>query len=127
MYFDNEILFPYHAIPALAGVRGPRWRALVEHVAALPEMHEETLAFMLMMIRLNDCLSCETDCFRALRGCTACSLQVLRRFKGSDDELIERYHKARDEIRRYAAAHPGRVILTETQVQQPSDGLIAAP
>lgn len=111
MYSDNEILFPHHSIPALAAVRGERWRALVEHVGGLPELHEDVLAFMLMMMRLNGCLSCETDSFRAMRGCTACSVQTLRRFKGSDDELIERYHSAQDEIRRYAAAHPGHIIL----------------
>src|SRR5215203_2358551 len=84
MYADNELLFPYHAIPSLKKLRGPRWQALVERVMCLPETHEETLALMLMMVRLNGCVSCETDSYRAMKGCSACAIQTLRRFKGED-------------------------------------------
>ena len=88
MYTDNALLFPRHAIPALKSLRGPEWQALVERVLALPETHEETLAFMLMMIRLNGCLDCETDSYRAMRGCAPCAQQTLRRYKGRDTDLL---------------------------------------
>ena len=68
MYTSNEILFPYHVIPALRKLRGPQWHDLVERILKLPETHEETLAFMMMMIRLNGCMACETDSYRAMRG-----------------------------------------------------------
>jgi hypothetical protein len=99
MYTDNELLFPHQVIATLRDLRGPGWAELVERVMKLDECHEETLAFMLMMIRLNGCLSCETDSYRAMRGCTACTHQVLRRFKGSDDDLLKRYDKALAEVR----------------------------
>lgn len=102
MYKNSYLLFPHEAIPALAEMRGPQWQALVRHIISLPETHEETLAFMLMMIQLNNCYECETDSFRAMRGCTACAVQTLRRFKGEDSALLEAYASALTEIRSFA-------------------------
>jgi hypothetical protein len=102
MYADNAVLFPHRVIPSLQKLRGPKWRELVTHVMTLPECHEETLAFMLMMIRINGCMGCETDSFRAMRGCTACTLQTLRRYKGTDDDLLRSYEEALRDIRQFA-------------------------
>ncbi len=102
MYTDNELLFPRHVIPTLKRLRGPKWKELVERVETLPENHEETLAFMLMMIRIDGCMACETDSYRAMRGCTACAHQTLRRFKGSDEELLALYESALQDIRLFA-------------------------
>jgi len=104
MYANNELLFPHHAIRALGQSRGPDWQALVDHVASLPETHEETLAFMLMMIRLNGCVNCETDSYRAMRGCVACALQTMRRYKGTDEELLFAYHQALADIHDFAGS-----------------------
>jgi hypothetical protein len=79
---------------------------LVERVAAHSEFHEETLAFMLMMVRLNGCVPCETDSYRAMRGCPACAHQTLRRYKGDDMELLNLFEQALGEVRRFAEAHP---------------------
>ena len=103
MYTDNNILFPHDAIPALRNARGPEWQQLVTHVMTLPPDHEETLAFMLLMIRLDGCLSCETDSYRAMRGCAPCALQSLRRFKGDDAELLKKYQEALRDIREFQA------------------------
>lgn len=104
MYADNHILFPPHAVARLARMRGASWRELVERVLSRPQDHPEALAFSLMMIRLDGCLSCETDSYRAMRGCTACALQTLHRFKGSDEDLLLRYRKALDDVSAYLAA-----------------------
>jgi hypothetical protein len=101
MYADNEILFPPHAIPGLAQARGEKWRCVVERVLSLPEDHPEALAFSLLMMRLDGCLSCETDSYRAMRGCLACALQTLRRHKGPDEELLERYEQAVTDVTKY--------------------------
>jgi hypothetical protein len=98
MYAENEILFPPYAIPQLKEIRGDVWRELVERTTRLPEDHPECLAFSLMMIRLDGCLSCETDSYRAMRGCVACAQQTLRRFKGSDEELLQRFNKALSDV-----------------------------
>jgi len=101
MYANNQLLFPHSLIPQLRDIRGPDWAALVDHVQTLPEGHEDSLAFVLTMIRLNGCLSCETDSYRAMRGCDACAIQTLRRFKGTDAELLANYRQALDEVRRH--------------------------
>lgn len=105
MYTNNEILFPHHVITSLRKLRGPKWQTLVDRIAKLPETHEETLAFMMMMIRLDGCMACETDSYRAMRGCAACALQTLRRYKGDDEELIEQFQASLEEVRTFAENH----------------------
>jgi hypothetical protein len=106
MYADNEILFPPTVIPKLRQSLGQEWQALVERVANLPESHLESLAFSYMMIRLNGCLACETDSYRAMRGCAPCSRQVLRRTKESEAKLLHRYQASLVEVQAYLHAHP---------------------
>jgi hypothetical protein len=101
MYTKNELMFPHYAIQHIRHDRGPEWQALVDRVLSLPETHDEVLAFMLMMIRLNGCLPCETDSYRAMRGCVMCVKQTLRRYKGTDDELLRQYHEALDDVQRF--------------------------
>lgn len=104
MYADNEILFPPYAIPKLREARGERWGGLVDRVMQLPEDHPEALAFCLMMIRLDGCMNCETDSYRAMRGCVPCALQSLRRFKGSDEELLARFEAALEDVEQHLEA-----------------------
>jgi hypothetical protein len=113
MYTANDILFPRHVIPTLKTLRGEQWAALVERVSQQPENHEDTLAFMLMMIRLNGCMTCETDSYRAMRGCGLCAQQTLRRYKGSDDDLLALFEQALSDVRAFAheSDHP-RIITT---------------
>lgn len=120
MYTDNELLFPRHIIPELKRLRSARWQTLVDRVLVLPEFHEEALAFMLMMIRLNGCVPCETDSYRAMRGCSACAVQTLRRFKGDDEALIAAYEQALVDIRQFSASHPNIGIVGEDTLVQRS-------
>jgi hypothetical protein len=106
MYANNEILFPSYAISSLGKLRGEKWQTLVRRITQQHEQHEEALAFVMMMVRLNGCLACETDSFRAMRGCAACAAQTLRRFKGSDDDLLLLYEQALAEVRQFASANP---------------------
>ncbi len=99
MYADNEILFPHYAIPALRNLRGQKWRQLIDKIATKRETSVEVIALMSVMIELNGCLPCETDSYRAMRGCTACARQTLRRFKGSDEELVSAYESSVAKLR----------------------------
>lgn len=99
MYMQNSLLFPREAIRSLRCSRGERFAKLIDHVCSLPSCHEETLAFMLMMIQLNGCVSCATDSYRAMNGCSVCALRVLKRFKGTDQDLLDRYEDALNEVR----------------------------
>lgn len=111
MYTANHIFFPYESIISLKSLRGESWAKLIDEICALPETHESTLALMLLMIRLNGCMSCETDSFRAMKGCAACACQTLRRFKGDDAELLTLYHQALRDVQKFAANHPHLDIL----------------
>ena len=118
MYTDNALFFPVESIPALRSARGAEWRALVERVMALPPTHEETLALMLTMIRLNGCLGCETDSYRAMRGCSACAVQTLRRFKGDDRELLDLYARALADVQHFQRVDArARLILPASAPQ----------
>lgn len=103
MYVNTEIMFPPSVIPALRGAGGPAWRDLVDRVAGLEDTHPESLAFSLMMIRLDGCLECESDSFRAMRGCAACALQSVRRYRTNERELLRLYQAALADVRAFLA------------------------
>jgi hypothetical protein len=97
----TELLFPPHLIPDLKDLRGEEWRELVEHVASLPETHPDTLAFCLMMIRLNSCLNCVSGSYRFMRGCELCAQQTISRYQGTDEELLGLFEQAKDDLAHY--------------------------
>jgi len=120
MYAQNDLFFPYRAIAALSTQRGEEWQALVQHILSLPELHEETLAFMWMMVRLNGCAGCETDSYRAMRGCAACAIQTLRRFKDDDAALLRAYDDALADVRRFARRDSRYVAIVGEHVEEVS-------
>lgn len=103
MYTNNELLFPNYVIPLLRDLRGPAWRDLVDRVESQPEDHPEKAAFVLLMVRLNGCMDCETDSYRAMRGCAMCATQTMRRFKGTEAELLKQYERALADVQAHIA------------------------
>jgi hypothetical protein len=104
----TELLFPPRLIPDLKDLRGDAWRELVEYIASLPETHRDTLAFCLMMIRLNSCLGCVSGSYRFMRGCELCAQQTIARYQGTDEELIAQYERAKEDLANY---HEGQTEL----------------
>ena len=98
----TELLFPPHLIPGLKDLRGREWRELVEQVASLPETDLDVLAFCLMMIRLNACMGCISGSYRFMRGCELCAQQTIARFQGTDGQLIDLFHKAKEDLELHA-------------------------
>ena len=98
---DTEVLFPSRVIASLRGLRKEEWRDLVDRVADLPPNHPDHLAFVLLMVRLGGCISCNADSFRAMRGCSQCARQTVRRFRGTDRDLVDQFNEARVEIEKY--------------------------
>ncbi len=94
MFSQNDTLFPVKAINALRDARGETWAELIDQLKSLSEDDARTLGFCLSMINLNGCIDCETDSYRAMRGCDQCSLQTLHRFKGTDEELLVKYRQS---------------------------------
>lgn len=100
-YQKSELLFPHESVSSLRGLRDGRWRELVERVSSLPDTHEDSLAFSLMMIRLCGCLTCNPGNYRALLGCSACGRRAVRAMKGSDSTLLRWFEKAKEDVKRY--------------------------
>ncbi|MGD0005496.1 MAG: hypothetical protein ABSE06_14835 [Anaerolineaceae bacterium] len=98
---DTELLFPMRIIPTLSSMRNEEWQQLVADLSANPAEKTDHLAFVLMMAKLGGCMACNADSFRAMRGCTQCAKQTVRRFRGSDKELIDQFKQSRREMESY--------------------------
>ncbi|MBX7234536.1 MAG: hypothetical protein K1X65_09140 [Caldilineales bacterium] len=103
MYPKAEILFPAPLISRVRDLKGPLWAALVDRAASLPETHIDSLAFCLLMMRLDGCLKCYSGSYKFMRGCEACALQSVMQFKGSEDEMMKMYTQAQQDVRDYLA------------------------
>ena len=101
------MLFPSRVIPKLRDLRGKTWNNLIEKLAAKEPLDPDHLAFVLMMIQLGGCSSCHADSYRAMRGCTLCAQQTVRRFRGTDDELLEAFEAAKKEMVLYMDERSG--------------------
>ncbi len=108
---DAEMLFPDRVIPSLRNLRGQEWQQLVDHVLSQEAGSLDHQAFALMMIRLDGCLTCHADSYRAMRGCTLCAQQSIARFKGSDADLVAAYEKAREDMQNWHGT--GEIPLSE--------------
>jgi hypothetical protein len=101
---DTDVLFPPRVISSLRHLRGPEWQQLIDRLSQIKdERHTDILAFALMMVRHTSCLSCHPHSFRALRGCTACAMQTIHRYKGPDRDLVKGWEEARQEIQHWLA------------------------
>lgn len=98
---DTEILFPSRVIPSLHGMHGSAWDELINQVIASGETSQDHIAFVLMMVKLGGCVSCNADSFRAMKGCTQCARQTIKRYRGDDQELLHHYEEALAETRQY--------------------------
>jgi hypothetical protein len=101
VYFRAELLFPHETVSALMDVGNGQWQGLVERIADLPEMHEDSLAFSLMMIRLCGCLRCNPGSYKASLGCSACGRRIIGMAKESDETLIAHFQRAKADLERY--------------------------
>ena len=106
MYPKAELLFPPRLIGSLRNLRGPEWADLVDRVTKLPETDPDSLAFTLMMIRLDGCVKCHEGSFRYMRGCQLCATQTVMQFKGADADLVALYEKARRDVDAYLSGTP---------------------
>lgn len=111
VYFRAELLFPHESVLALADAGNGQWEDLVIRVADLPETHEDSLAFCLMMIRLCGCLRCNPGSYKASLGCSACGRRIIGMNRETDDDLIAYFEKAKDDLVIYLRT--GRVVEEE--------------
>jgi hypothetical protein len=98
---DTDLLFPARAILPLSDERGEAWRDLVTAVERSGQDSLDQTAFILMMARMNVCSTCNSDSYRAMNGCILCAKQTLKRFHGSDADLMELLQTAKNEVEQY--------------------------
>jgi len=98
---DTEMLFPMRVMPNLDDVRGEEWRKYIQKLTSSDADLQNQLGFVLMMIKQAGCVTCNADSFRAMRGCTQCARQVVRRYRGNDRELIQLVEQAKQEWVQY--------------------------
>jgi hypothetical protein len=110
---DTELLFPPRIIPALRSLRGPAWKKMVEQAEKSGDSSPEKIGFVLLMVRINGCTSCNADSFRAMHGCTQCSKQAIRRLKDSDQALVGQFETAKQEVLVYGEENPAAGITQD--------------
>lgn len=98
---DTDFIFPSRVIPALRGLLGPDWQAMCDQARETPLTDTGHLSFVLMMVGLNGCEGCNADSYKAMRGCTSCSVQTIERFPGMESDLKKKLARAREEIESY--------------------------
>jgi len=95
---DTDLIFPPRAISTLSNERDLVWKDLVDNAQKSGPNSSEQVAFILMMAHLNNCATCNADSYRAIHGCAVCARQALKRFHGTDEELVHLYELARSEV-----------------------------
>jgi hypothetical protein len=98
---DTELLFPLRIVPSLANMRGQEWQDLLDNLVAPQASLADQMGFVLMMVRMGGCVGCNADSFRAMKGCTLCARQNIKRYRGNDKELIELFRQTSKEVETY--------------------------
>jgi hypothetical protein len=93
-----ELLFAHWAVRALKDARGPKWKKLVQDIAARPETDSDALAFHLTMVRLNSCVTCDVRKYAERGGCARCASTNLGFSKETEESLIARYRLSRKQV-----------------------------
>ncbi len=96
-----DLIFPSRAIEPLRKLRGEHWENLVTSLLDLEPESPGRIAFVLFMVRIGGCTTCQSDSFRAMRGCVLCSSTTIKRYKGSDQNLVDLYLEAEQDVIRY--------------------------
>lgn len=98
---DTELLFPLRVIPSLGDIRGQEWQNLIEDLSAEDSETADKIAFTAMVVKLAGCAACNADSFRAMRGCTQCSHLTIKRYKGTDKDLLQIYQDCQKDVKAY--------------------------
>ncbi|MBA4374682.1 MAG: hypothetical protein C0401_00725 [Anaerolinea sp.] len=98
---DTELLFPIRVIPSLQDLRGQEWQVLIGKLSTEDADSSDKIAFTAMIVKLAGCTGCNADSFRAMRGCTQCSRLTIKRYKGTDADLMQHYRECQKEVKAY--------------------------
>jgi formylmethanofuran dehydrogenase subunit E len=86
---------------------------MVEQVEKSGDLSPERIGFVLLMVKINGCTSCNADSFRAMQGCTQCSKQAIRRLKEPDKTLVKLFNSSKQEVVAFLAENSKSAIVQE--------------
>jgi hypothetical protein len=95
---DTELLFPLRVAPSLRDLHGSAWRKVVDKASKSAPDSSEAISFVLAMARIDGCHNCNADSFRAMKGCTLCAQDAVRRYRGGEKSLIKQVEKAQKDV-----------------------------
>jgi hypothetical protein len=98
---DTETLYPFRVTPLLKSYRSKIWKDIIDQVVDKQASDIDQIGFSMMMVKLGGCITCSADSFRAMKGCTHCATQTVRRFRGTDEELKELFLENVEEVKKY--------------------------
>lgn len=100
---DTEIIFPLRVAPALRDLHGADWRKAADKAAKAAPDSPDAAAFVLAMARIDGCHNCNADSFRAMKGCTLCAQDAVRRYRGGEKSLLKQLDKAKKDLEKWAS------------------------
>ncbi|MEX2160616.1 MAG: hypothetical protein WD751_01765 [Anaerolineales bacterium] len=95
---DTEIIFPLRVSRSLRDLHGSDWRKAADKAARAEPDSPEAISFVLALARVDGCHSCHADSFRAMKGCTLCAQDAVRRYRGGEKALLKVIEKARTDL-----------------------------
>lgn len=95
---DTELIFPIRILPLLKDLRGEIWKQTITEILETDDLVSQ-VGITLLMIKIAGCITCNADSYRAIRGCTSCSQQAIRRHKGPDKELYQFHKKSCEKVK----------------------------
>ena len=97
MALYNNALYPSYGVAKLRTQKGVRWAKLVERLRHLPSVDPQVMAFTLLMRRLQKRQGGDVLPHHASL-CAVCALEVLSSFEGTEQELLDLYHRTLEEL-----------------------------
>jgi hypothetical protein len=98
MALYERTLYPLFGLRSLRSQRGERWAKLVDHISKLPMSDPQVMALTVTTRRLRRNTGLEHSTCRD-PFCAVCAAQVVANFDGSEQELLNLYHRNLDDVK----------------------------
>lgn len=95
---DTELIFPLRVTAAIRDLHGAAWRKAIDRATKAGPDSPEAVTFVLAMARIDGCHTCNADSFRAMKGCTLCAQDAVRRYRGGERGLLKQVEKAEKDL-----------------------------
>jgi hypothetical protein len=108
---DTELVFPIRILPLLKDLRGEIWKQIITEVLESNNLVSQ-VGITILMIKVAGCTTCNADSYRAIRGCTLCSQQAIKRYKVPDKELNQFFRKSCNKVKIFLEKREREASLT---------------